>query len=75
MADDIKVTGSSAGVGSPEFVAYLLMCCIGREKASSMMGDYSVPVIGTKDKDWVLSTYRECLHMVRHGFTEEEGRR
>ena len=72
MADEVKVKGATAGVGSPEFVAYLLMCCIGRQTASTMFGDYSLPVVGGKDKDWVLDTYVDCLHVVNNGWRQDK---
>lgn len=68
MADEVKVTGSTSGVGSAEYVAYLLMCSIAREKSSSSVSDYSMPVVGARDKDWILNTYEECLHLVTRGY-------
>lgn len=70
MANETTVKGITPGVGSPEYVAYLLLCSIGQSSRS--IGTYEIqsPIVYGQNKDWILDTYAECLHVVRHGFRE-----
>ena len=46
--------------GSPEVVAYALMCCI-----ASKEGMLSGKALITADKDWIFTTYDECLRVAK----------
>ncbi len=45
---------------SPEVVAYALMCCIASKK-----GMLSGKALITAEKDWLFTTYNECLRVAR----------
>lgn len=63
MADNTVV---HLGENSPEQVAYKLMRDIARAEKKNLEG-----VSINSDRQWILSTYRECLKIARNPFYEE----
>jgi hypothetical protein len=57
---------TETGIGSPEYVAYLLMCSISRESHNTALNS-STAILGGKSKEWILDTYEECLFLVQRG--------
>lgn len=51
------------GENSPEYVAYKLMRDISRAENISLEG-----VNVNSNREWIISTYKECLRVVRNPF-------
>lgn len=66
MADAVDI---HIGENSPEHVAYVLMSRIASSEQLVLTG------VGTKPtRDWILSTYAECIKVVRTAYYEKSGR-
>ncbi|WGM37778.1 hypothetical protein [Caulobacter sp. NIBR1757] len=54
------------GENSPEHVAYVLLKTIASNEGKSLVGGMGAPA--TADRQWLLSTYAECVTVVKNGY-------